>query len=71
MPNSKDWEREEVSGVVNRSGGRDGFPTIMRKGGRVDLSAMSACCLLAYHHPYGRSDGYIKYPFITKVLYLS
>lgn len=23
------------------------------KGGRVDLSAMSARCLLAYHHPYG------------------
>lgn len=23
------------------------------KGGRVDLSAMSARCLLAYQHPYG------------------
>lgn len=23
------------------------------KGGRVDLYAMAAGCLLAYHHPYG------------------
>ena len=41
------------------------------KGGRVDLSAMSARCLLAYHHPYGLMAICKKYPFITKVLYLS
>lgn len=41
------------------------------KGGRVDLSAMSACCLLAYLHPYGLMAICKKYPFITKVLYLS
>jgi len=39
------------------------------KGGRVDLSAMSARCLLAYHHPYGLMAICKKYPFITKVLY--
>ncbi|KAH7511618.1 hypothetical protein FEM48_ZijujMtG0004900 (mitochondrion) [Ziziphus jujuba var. spinosa] len=36
------------------------------KGGRVDLSAMSARCLLAYHHPYGLMAICKKYPFITK-----
>lgn len=38
---------------------------------RVDLSAMSARCLLAYHHPYGLMAICKKFPFITKVLYLS
>lgn len=37
----------------------------------MDLSAMSARCLLAYHHPYGLMAICKKYPFITKVLYLS
>lgn len=32
----------------------------------MDLSAMSARCLLAYHHPYGLMAICKKYPFITK-----
>ena len=32
---------------------------------------MSPRCLLAYHHPYGLMTICKKYPFITKVLYLS
>lgn len=41
------------------------------KGGRMDFYTMSARCLLAYHHPYGLMAICKKYPFITKVLYLS
>ena len=33
---------------------------------RVDLSAMSARCLLAYHHPYGLMAICKKFPFITR-----
>ena len=36
---------------------------------RVDFSAMSAHCLLAYHHPYGLMAICQKSPFIRKVLY--
>lgn len=51
--------------LISDTGAFDFAKRFCVKGGRADLSAMSACSLLAYHHPYGLIDGYMSKIYYT------